>query len=33
MLLVAAVAIGDMGVAFLAGVIMDNCLRREWLKI
>ncbi len=33
MLLVAAVAMWNMGVAFLVGVIMDNCLRREWLKI
>jgi MFS superfamily sulfate permease-like transporter len=33
MLVVAAVAMWNMGVAFLVGVIMDNCLRREWLKI
>jgi hypothetical protein len=33
MLVVAAVAMWNMGVAFLIGVIMDNALRREWLKI
>ncbi len=33
MLIVAAVAMWNMGVAFLAGVIMDNSLRRGWLKI
>jgi MFS superfamily sulfate permease-like transporter len=33
MLLVAAVAMWNMGVAFLVGVVMDNALRREWLKI
>lgn len=33
MLLVAAFMIGDMGAAFLVGVIMDNSLRRGWLKI
>ncbi|MEW6108046.1 MAG: putative sulfate/molybdate transporter [Nitrospirota bacterium] len=33
MLLVAAVAMWNMGVAFLVGVIMDNCLRRGWLRI
>jgi predicted benzoate:H+ symporter BenE len=33
MLLVAAVAMWNMGAAFLAGVIMDNALRRKWLKI
>lgn len=33
MLIVAAVAMWNMGVAFLAGVIMDNALRRGWLKI
>ncbi len=32
-MLLVAVAMGYMGVAFLAGVIMDNRLRREWLKI
>jgi predicted benzoate:H+ symporter BenE len=33
MIIVAAVAMWNMGAAFLAGVIMDNALRREWLKI
>jgi hypothetical protein len=33
MLIVAAIAMWNMGVAFLAGVIMDNSLRRGWLKI
>jgi len=33
MIIVAAVAMWNMGVAFLAGVIMDNALRRGWLKI
>ena len=33
MLIVAAVAMWNMGVAFLVGVILDNALRREWLKI
>jgi len=33
MLIVAAVAMWNMGVAFVVGVIMDNALRREWLKI
>ena len=33
MLIVAAVAMWNMGVAFLAGVIMDNALRKGWLKI
>ena len=33
MLIVAAVAMWNMGAAFLAGVIMDNALRRGWLKI
>jgi len=33
MIIVAAVAMWNMGVAFLVGVIMDNALRREWLKI
>jgi len=32
-LLVAAFAMWNMGVAFLVGVIMDNALRRGWLKI
>ena len=33
MLIVAAVAMWNMGSAFLVGVIMDNALRKEWLKI
>lgn len=33
MLIVAAVAMWNMGAAFLAGVIMDNALRSGWLKI
>jgi MFS superfamily sulfate permease-like transporter len=33
MLIVAAFAMWNMGAAFLVGVIMDNCLRREWLRI
>jgi len=33
MIIVAAVAMWNMGAAFLAGVIMDNALKREWLKI
>jgi len=33
MLIVAAVAMWNMGAAFLVGVIMDNALRKEWLKI
>jgi hypothetical protein len=33
MLIVAAVAMWNMGFAFLVGVIMDNALRRGWLKI
>jgi MFS superfamily sulfate permease-like transporter len=33
MIIVAAVAMWNMGAAFLAGVIMDNALRRGWLKI
>jgi hypothetical protein len=33
MIIVAAVAMWNMGVAFLAGVIMDNALKRGWLKI
>ncbi len=32
MIVVAAVAMWNMGVAFLAGVILDNSLRRGWLK-
>jgi MFS superfamily sulfate permease-like transporter len=33
MIIVAAVAMWNMGAAFLVGVIMDNSLRRGWLKI
>jgi MFS superfamily sulfate permease-like transporter len=33
MLIVAAFAMWNMGVAFLVGVVMDNCLRRGWIKI
>ena len=33
MIIVAAAAMWNMGAAFLAGVIMDNSLRRGWLKI
>ena len=33
MIIVAAVAMWNMGAAFIAGVIMDNSLRRGWLKI
>ncbi len=33
MLIVAAFAMWNMGAAFLVGVIMDNALRREWLRI
>ena len=33
MIIVAAVAMWNMGAAFVAGVIMDNALRRGWLKI
>jgi MFS superfamily sulfate permease-like transporter len=33
MLIVAAVAMWNMGVAFLVGVIMDNALRKSWIKI
>ena len=33
MIIVAAIAMWNLGVAFLAGVIMDNALRRGWLKI
>jgi predicted benzoate:H+ symporter BenE len=33
MIIVAAVAMWNMGAAFLAGVVMDNALRRGWLKI
>jgi hypothetical protein len=33
MLIVAAFAMWNMGVAFLVGIIMDNSLRRGWIKI
>ena len=33
MLIVAAFAMWNMGAAFLAGVIMDNSVRRGWIKI
>ena len=33
MLIVAAFAMWNMGAAFLAGVILDNSLRRGWIKI
>ena len=33
MLIVAAFAMWNMGVAFLVGVVLDNSLRRGWLKI
>lgn len=33
MLIVAAVAMVNMGLAFLVGVILDNALRREWIKV
>ena len=33
MLVVAAVAMWNMGVAFLVGVIMDTALRKSWIKI
>ena len=33
MLSVAAFAMWNMGVAFLVGVILDNSLRKGWLKI
>ena len=33
MLIVAAFAMWNMGAAFLVGVILDNSLRRGWLKI
>jgi hypothetical protein len=32
MIIVAAFAMWNMGMAFLVGVILDNCLRRGWLK-
>jgi hypothetical protein len=33
MLVVTAIAMWNMGVAFLVGVIMDNALRKGWIKI
>jgi hypothetical protein len=33
MLIVAAFAMWNMGAAFLVGVILDNALRRGWIKI
>jgi len=33
MLIVAAFAMWNMGVAFLVGVILDNSLRRGWIRI
>jgi hypothetical protein len=33
MLVVAAFAMWNMGVAFLAGIILDNALRRGWIRI
>ncbi len=33
MLVVAGFAMWHMGVAFLVGVILDNALRREWIRI
>jgi hypothetical protein len=33
MLIVAAFAMWNMGVAFLVGVILDNALRRGWIKV
>jgi len=33
MLIVAAFAMWNMGVAFVVGVVLDNCLRREWIRI
>jgi MFS superfamily sulfate permease-like transporter len=33
MIIVAGFAMWNMGAAFLIGVILDNALRREWLKI
>ena len=33
MLVVAAIAMWNMGVAFLVGVIMDNTIRKGWIKI
>ncbi len=33
MLIVASLAMWNMGAAFLAGIISDNSLRRGWIKI
>jgi MFS superfamily sulfate permease-like transporter len=33
MLIVAAFAMWNMGVAFLVGVVLDNCLRKGWIKV
>jgi MFS superfamily sulfate permease-like transporter len=33
MLVVAAFAMWNMGVAFALGVVLDNCLRRGWIRI
>jgi hypothetical protein len=33
MIIVAAFAMWNMGVSFLVGVIMDNSLRKGWIKI
>jgi hypothetical protein len=33
MLIVAAFAMWNMGVAFLVGVILDNALRRDWIRV
>jgi MFS superfamily sulfate permease-like transporter len=33
MLIVGAFAMWNMGVAFLVGVILDNALRRGWIKV
>lgn len=33
MLIVAAFAMWNMGVAFLVGVVLDNSLRRGWVKV
>ncbi|MBF0523934.1 MAG: sulfate transporter, partial [Deltaproteobacteria bacterium] len=33
MLIVAAVAMWNMGAAFLVGVLLDTSLRKDWIKI
>jgi hypothetical protein len=33
LIVVAGFAMWHMGVAFVVGVILDNALRREWIKI